>query len=1118
MDDGRSMDSISSRHWTMTMKSAASSSSTMVSMKMESETTFDTTAAASAAAVAAHHYQSGRYHQSLAELQRCHQLWEYERRKLTVCVPPPSNSFPSTSASVDSDGNNNEDAIIIAADDVDDRLHTHRPRHRPNKRVELMALPLLARHADVAMVQFRRALQSSAESTAATSESSYPSAVGDLLPKEVSVLSSNYRAMTSRQMSSTSHSDLLLLWEEALSTNRIYRNSLLGAAASLIESCGVEFSLSGGEALEERVAERVHNPAISQKHKRQRTSDHNIIHSLHHKSISKALKDTSLAMLMAAVAASHLHMYLHDGRSCYGRSCSTSGHRRENNVADRIPIHDGGKKEDAWSVLVDAATEAAELMRIRKRGTERNSTNTVNNGVGAEKTKKEHNKLSSIEESLLILNKTLCINDKDDEEQFHDGNATTTAVNDNDEIERGNLAMHTFRSALSVAALATGRLILPKLTISSRVEETVMTNNQGRASKRQRCDEQEEEINDKHNSSSLKVTEDEDGSLNFRYSHSSPMLHSRCKLVDALFFHLAAIRHPQRRKGLVKLREVCFHDAIEWETRAGSLYDVDVDDTDGICAGYAWKIMNCVHGLEVASLSSNPHLRDENMMNDHERQREDRERRKRVIESLELLASSSSRFANDWLGCVYAAEEGEHIRALNKFQTSLDIGVRWSDRPDADEETTESGGLVERRTTVNLALCFLAMGEANAPLELLLHLWMALSESSSRSSALNSVATPRPMSLLISTTGYEFECTDKNTGLRSDEFTRLHILWKLFQASSIAQDWSTCLNATEEIFLHGKDCCDQNDASRCELARAFGMLQCRRTSAAQDITHSLLQRLSFCGEERQRPADLLSASLVLSVAALYHADALLLNEQHSNYHDEGNTPSHCTQRSVAAIDAGLRALIDNGGAFAAPSNAPLPELQVTAYNDHALSLLMSGDSVGALRYFREAAKLSSVGCRTQTLDAQSCWLLLPTYFNLSLLLMRDGHLEESAKSWLQLRGQYGEWQNALRGDDSALRVLNEFHATAIKRHALLVAKRSLQGDAMLWDQENILEWVPPAAVQQDELMEYPIRVGGVDALQTTALDALLLKYACSTAVRKSSSTFRRRAGRLDSHR
>ena len=127
-------------------------------------------------------------------------------------------------------------------------------------------------------------------------------------------------------------------------------------------------------------------------------------------------------------------------------------------------------------------------------------------------------------------------------------------------------------------------------------------------------------------------------------------------------------------------------------------------------------------------------------------------------------------------------------------------------------------------------------------------------------------------------------------------------------------------------------------------------------------------------------------------------------------------------------------------------------------------------------------------------------------------------MEESAKSWLQLRGHYGEWQNALRGDDGALRVLNEFHATAIKRHALLVAKRSLQGDAILWDQENILEWVPPAAVQQDELMEYPIRVGGVDALQTTALDALLLKYACSTAERKSSSTFRRRAGRLDSHR
>lgn len=634
-----------------------------------------------------------------------------------------------------------------------------------------------------------------------------------------------------------------------------------------------------------------------------------------------------------------------------------------------------------------------------------------------------------------------------------------------------------------------------------------MYNNQCRVSKRQRVNQKDEDKSDPHHSN-LKVTEDEDGGMNFRYSHSSPMLHSRCKLVDALSFHVAAIRHPVRREVLVNLRDACLNEAIECENRAAALYDVDVDDVDGVRAGYAWKIMHCLYGLEVAaSTSSNSQPRDDITVNAKEELRKEvTEKRRRVIESLELLAPTSSRFANDWLGCVYATENDGCVRALEKFQSSLDIGERWSDMLDADEETAENGGLAVRRTTANLALCFLAMGDTNAPLELLLHLWMTLTESSSESSIVNNRTKPRAIALLLSPDGYEFESAN-----RPGQFTKLQILWKLFQTSSIAQDWSTCLNATEEIAIHGKDCNDWQDESRVELARAFALLQCRRTSAAQDITRTLLLSASR-DENKMRPRQLLSASLLQSIVALYHADALLLNEQIINYHDEVDTP-YCTQRAVAAVDASLRTLVSDGG-HVIPSNAPLRELQITAYNDHAISLIMSGDSVGALRYFREASKLSTVVCRTPAQDVQLCWLILPTFYNLSLLLMRDGHVEESAKSWLQLRGHFSLWQQARRGDDDALRRMKELCATAINLHGLLVAKRSVQGNAMLWDQENILEWVPPAAIAQDDATEDSIRVGGVDALQITALDALLLNYASSTAEKKSSSSFRRRAGRL----
>jgi hypothetical protein len=631
-----------------------------------------------------------------------------------------------------------------------------------------------------------------------------------------------------------------------------------------------------------------------------------------------------------------------------------------------------------------------------------------------------------------------------------------------------------------------------------------MTNNQSRSPKRQRWAEHDAESNEKHNSK-IKAVEDEDGCMNFRYLHSSPTMHSRCKIVDALSFHLAAIRHPPRRKLFVNLRDTCFHEAIEWENRAASLYDIDVDGSNGIHVGYAWKVMNCLHGLEVASLPSNPQTREGTNIYVNELVKEEREKKRRVKEALELLPPFSSRFANDWLGCVYASEEGGYVRALDKFQLSLEIAERWSNRPDADEETAENGRLTERRTTVNLVLCFLAMGEANAPLELLLHLWMILSETSSDSNTLKNVAMLRAKALLLSPVGYEFE----SNNLILEQRTKLQILWKLFQTSSISQDWSTCLSASEEMLLHRSECSDKHDESHVKLAHAFALLQCRRTSAARKITRTLIQELSLPnGEDRKKPVH----SLLLTVSALYHADALLLSEQYNNYHDESETPSHCTLRAVSAFDAGYRTLI-NGGVNVGSNNAPLRELHITTYNNRAISLLMSGDSVGALHYFREAASLSTVVCIGHAQDAQVCWLIMPSYFNLALLLLRDGRVEESAKLWLQLRGHFSVWQQALRGADDALRRIKEMQVTAINRHGLLMTKRSMQVDTTLWDQENILEWVPPA--EQDEVTEDSSRFGGVDASQITALDALLFKYAYSTAKRKSSISFRRMAGRLE---
>ena len=72
-----------------------------------------------------------------------------------------------------------------------------------------------------------------------------------------------------------------------------------------------------------------------------------------------------------------------------------------------------------------------------------------------------------------------------------------------------------------------------------------------------------------------------------------------------------------------------------------------------------------------------------------------------------------------------------------------------------------------------------------------------------------------------------------------------------------------------------------------------------------------------------------------------------------------------------------------------------------------------------------------------------------------------------------------------------------------------MAKRGMQGNATtMWDQDVIMEWVPPVAERSD-VREDSMRFGGVDATQHTALDVVLLRYAVSNAEKKASNWFRR---------
>ncbi|KAL9180801.1 hypothetical protein ACHAXT_011254 [Thalassiosira profunda] len=872
----------------------------------------------SAAAAAQCHYQAGRYARAAAEFERGEEINGGRWHKIIVPLECEAQNEVAEEGGEDD---------IIMADDGPDRP----PKRRPAElgRVELIALPQLARSADLAMCRLRSAVASGGGSTRSSQNE------GSASPKSTATL-----------------------WKEALEANETYRRSLKGAALSLVESCNAELHIM-----------EQHSHLVSGREK-------------DHTSIERAMKSTALALLMAGVAASHLHLHNVEATTQRG----------------------GGNCNEAWDVLADAAASAADLVRFRAEWLGKmngNASDSIKTGGG---------KSSVLEGSLCILNETLC------------SDRTST-----EERERGSVAMHSFRSALKAAALATGKLILPKQ------QDAVYENENGgkQPSKRQKVKKEGEGVSK------------EVDAWNVSYVHSSPVLHSRDRLVDALSFHSASIRYPNRRESLIGKRNACFEEAVKWETRAGTLYDVDGVETDG-CAGYAWKVRNCLIGMALASGPFNESKSEE---------------QKKTLQSLELLASTStSQYACDLLGCIYA-QRGEFSRAHEKFQLSLEQGETGSD---GDQEMSD--GLAQRRTVMNMALCFLAMGEVNTPLELLLHVWMTSAEP--RPSGSDAV---RPTALLLSASSSEVEGTIKPTSGKMDDDTKMQLLWKLFHASSLAQDWGTCLNTLEEMPTAG-GCAPGLQVSTLEIPR--GLTGSESTSRA-------------------------------AVALLYHADASLLDEQSRDGSGEEGTTLDCTKRALATIET---AVVGRG------YDEAQQDLFVAAYNNHGVASLTVGDSVEALRCFREAARHASSAGNS---DAALPWLLLPTYFNLSLLLLRDGHLEESAKSWLLARGHFSTWQKAIRGDNQALRQLKDLRVVAFNRHGLLMAKRSMQGDATALEQEVISEWVPPNA--EDDVSEESTRVGGVDASQITAMDVVLLRHAVSIAEKKASSSFRRTAGHIGHH-
>ena len=973
-----------------------------------------------AATAAQCHYQAGRFHDAAIELEEYQEriLRGNERGKLVFFIshPPVIVHDDDKAIVVDDDG------IITANDDPPSRTQfpggivpsstsaPHPPkRKRRRRRAELVALPALARRADIAMCHFRSAM-TRRTCTIDTTE-------------EITAIAREHE----RLITSTTS---ILLRRTALHANAMYRRALFGAATSL------------GRTVAQRQHARRRRVYEAKETLHRRTTED----EMH---LRRTMADTALAILMAGIAASYLHLHCDD--------VDDDDNKPETAAS--------GGVDSAWTVLVDAITMAADLILTRRRAwlveDEVDTPHRLEDGVSIGGTSIQS---STLERSLIILNEL-------------------TSLATHEEGERWNVAMHSFRTALKVAGLATGRLILTKAyTITSRSGERASPF-VAKAGGRRKFELKKE--NGEQSTSTMDA-------WNVNYVHSNPLLHSRDKLVDALSFHSATVHHPRKRRMLIDSRDACFNEAVAWEDVAGGSIHIDdsvATETTTMSkgrAGYAWTIRTCLHGLEIT-------LEDDSAVDD--------EHNRTTIGAVVTLASKSmSRFARDLLGCFHA-RDGDPSLALQALQSSLECGRRREERNrgGSDEETGDD--VVDLRTVANMAMCFASMGETSVSLELLLHQWMTLS-SESRNTMSN--ASSRPVALLLS-------CAMYVCRLRG---AKHQLLWKLYQSSSLAQDWSTCLNVTEEMLDLLQDCDDHLDAdARChvDIARVFALLQCRRMSAAEDDTRALLAKL---GLSKMKSTIGLSFSRILLciVVELYHADALLRHDNCAEDFVENEVPWECTQRAIDTLDS-VVGKMNNNHYSKAKNNTSLSEIHIISLNDHGIALLIKGDSVGALRCFQKAATLTKSSGRLDESGTDSLsWLIIPTHFNLSLLLLRDGWIDESAKSWLCVRGHFDVWQKAMHGDNEALLRLKNLCIMSVNCHGLLIANEGMTDNAMtLWEQEYGVEWVPPL-MEAGIVTEDTTRVGGVDASQITALDVLLSKYALSTAEKKSSLLFRRSAG------
>ena len=723
-------------------------------------------------------------------------------------------------------------------------------------------------------------------------------------------------------------------------------------------------------------------------------------------SIQNAMKNTAVSMLMSSVAFAHLHLYGFDDEA----------------------------DDKSWTILVESAMVAADLICVQ-----RNLTHCITgNKTNVDRSKR------ALEQCLEVLNETMV-------------------------DERSSVALHSFRTALKVAALASGKLVLPdvELQLKESSDEPVK--------KKPKTQEIPKQL----------TLNRESNAWNATYAHSNLALHARERLVDAISFHSALthcvshVEEPRANTGsrtsntindLYMKREACFKQALEWESKMKTLVSCETSPTFiDDASGYVWKTYTCIRALDMSNqylglLSPNKSTDD----------------RAKILSALEILASSStSKFACDMLGCINA-QNGDYLHAIEMFQLSLERGHKAGEDAiisDIHIDTESCHESVDYRAASNMAMCFVAQGGGETALELLLEVWAALNDSNEEKDT-----KPQPTALWFGTCDKYIEnaCTCIGNTVTT---VLMKILWLIFHVSSLVGDLNTSLGTTE---LMNKYFIDQGILPyvRINIANAFSFLQCRRDKDGQEVAHNVIDKLDSISQCTMK-------TIISILGELYIADGALTSES-----IDYDYPIQCTNRAMVLLNSCTSEL--NTAEYGS-----LHQLRVLVLNNCGIGCLTGDDSAGALCHFRKAAELAeSTQCGS---NGHQFWLLVPIHFNLALLLLRDGRVDESAKAWLSIRGHFNTYELAKRSDSNALSRLRDAHLMAMNKHGMILAKRNIPDKATVsLSGIKTSEWVAPIA-REEKWQEESTYINGVDAAYVCTLDFILLKHALSVAEKRCGS-------------